>query len=186
MKSLRLVAAAGLAGAMALTGTAFAQAAPMSQPQADVQVAALVNPTDQIFLRRVHQGNLFEIAKGALAVEKGRCASVRRVGRVIARDHTRLDQRLRPVAERERVSLPDTPTRAQQALLRDLQSKSGTAFDRSWLQVQVTVHQQTLKLIQQELRRGQSPQVKQVAREALPVVEKHLAQVRTAQRVCRI
>ncbi|MFB9904286.1 DUF4142 domain-containing protein [Allokutzneria oryzae] len=194
MKSSRLVAAVGLAGAFALTGITAAQASPTpgadrlavtaAASQAEAQLVAQASRIDESFLRKVHQDSLFAIVNGGLAVHKGRCSTVRRLGGVEVRGHRQLDRSLRLVAARERVAIPSTLTRAQQKSLRELARKSGTSFDRAWLRVQVVAHQQTLKLIQRQLRSGQMVEVKQLAREAAPIIRRHLDLARQAMRVC--
>ena len=192
MKPLRFVAAAGLAGAIALTGTTVTQAAtppaadhPAAVSQSSAPLAPQVSRIDERFLKMGHQFNIFEIAKAGQAVDKGRCIRVRQLGITEVGSHRRLDQRLSVVAARERVSLPDRVTPAQMRKLVDLAKRSGADFDRAWLRTQITVHRQELVKIERELPRFQSPEVKQLARETIRVLQRHLALTQAAQRTCR-
>ncbi|WP_030430731.1 DUF4142 domain-containing protein [Allokutzneria albata] len=190
------MAAAGLAGAIALTGTTVAQAATASgadlrtasaaQSQVEARMALEVSRIDATFMQLGHQFNRFEIMMGRLAMIKGQCFSVRRLGITEARGHARLDQKLMVVAARERVGLPRTLLPAQRQLLADLARKSGTSFDRAWLRAQVVAHQHALVFVRQEAQRLQSREVKQLAREAIPVLQRHLVLVRAAQQACRL
>ncbi|MFB9907717.1 DUF4142 domain-containing protein [Allokutzneria oryzae] len=186
MKPLHFLAATGVAGALVLTGTTITQAAtvPESGPLASAVIQPESSRMDRSFLMQAHQGNRFEISAGLLAMHKARCSTVRRLGAEFARDHRKMDAKLRLVSTRERVALPGTMTRAQQVLLRQLAKRSGTAFDRSWLRAQVKAHEQVLALIHQQVRHGYSHEVKQLARGAAPIVLHHLNMARTALRTC--
>ena len=188
MKALRFVAAAGLAGAIALGGTVVAQAAPASN--ADLPTAAVaqqvrqVNRADEIFLKMGHQFGRYEILKSGMAVGKGHCFAVRRLASIEVRSHRLMDQKLRVVAARERVSLPGYLTPQMARTLRVLSGKVGRDFDRAWIQAQTIAHQHALYFVRQEIRSGDSPEVKQLAREALPILERHAALLRATQRTC--
>ncbi|WP_231950853.1 DUF4142 domain-containing protein [Allokutzneria albata] len=169
------MAAAGLAGAIALTGGTATQAATGPQRAPEVQVATQIGQMDATFLKTSHQGNLFEFVLGRMATERGRSAAVRCLGHLFVRDHHNLDQKLVVVATRERLALPHTLSRAQRAIISDLVRRTRADFDRAWVRTQITIQRQTVRLIHQELRFGRSAEVKQVAREALPTVHKHLA-----------
>ena len=194
MKPLRLVAAAGLAGAFVLTGLTVAQAAPA--PDADVrtvasaQVSAPVVPqlnrTDEAFLRMGHQFHRFEILKSSMAVGKARCHAVRNLGIIEARHYRQADYKLRMIAARERVALPDHLTPQMARTLRVLAGKFGSDFDRTWLRVQTVAHRHAVIALRHEILSGRSHEVKQMARTALPIVQRHLAMLRTAQRTCSL
>ncbi|MFB9908993.1 DUF4142 domain-containing protein [Allokutzneria oryzae] len=187
---MRFLVAAGLSGALALTGATVAEATTASvaggpasavtQPQADV----LGNRMDQAFLRMGHEGSLFQIAAGRLAVRKGRCSTVRRLGVEIERDFRKMGREVRMVAERERVLLPRVLPREARVVLRSLAKKSGITFDRAWLRLQAIAHQHAVTFLRMEIRSGKSAEVKHLARIGLPKVRYHLKQVRRALRVC--
>ncbi|WP_078591737.1 DUF4142 domain-containing protein [Streptomyces megasporus] len=138
-----------------------------------------IGEQDSTFLKAAHQGNLAEIAAGQDALRNARTACVRNVGSILIRDHTRLDAQGKAQADKFGVSLPTAPDPEQQRQLADVRAKAGTdAYDRAWLRVQAASHEKTLALIDQEIRAGQNPEVKAVARAARPVVAMHLEMVR--------
>ncbi|SDM59333.1 DUF4142 domain-containing protein [Allokutzneria albata] len=191
MMPLRLVTAAGLAYALLMIGSSTAEAT--RPPSAGLTTSAEArqaadtrqgNRTDESFLQKTHQASLFGIAKGVMAVDKGRCPAVRRLGGDIGRNRNQLDHKIRQLALRARVALPSGPDPEQEAVVGGLAMKSGDGFDRAWLQAQASTHRQVLELARQELLHGQSAEAKRLARDISLTVRKHLEQVRQALRVC--
>jgi putative membrane protein len=143
-------------------------------PSAGLAAAAQANQQDQTFLRKAHQSNLAEIQAGRLAQRKAASASVRDMGARLVRDHTRLDSRLRPVADQLGVNLPDRPNAMQRQVAAQLAARSGAAFDRAWVAAMLVGHRQALADGQAELRSGSSDRVRSLARSAAPVIQGHL------------
>lgn len=169
MSILRSVLAAGAVIAFSAMGMAPAMAQPVSEQ-------------DRTFLITAHQGNLAEIAAGRTAQEKGQAGVVRSIGALLVTDHTRLDAAVQDTARKLGVSLPAQPTPEQQAMQARLAALSGPAFDRAWVAAMIEGHRMALAAGEQELRSGGSPQVKQLAESAAPVIQGHLERLLQAQR----
>jgi putative membrane protein len=74
--------------------------------------------------------------------------------------------------------LPTAPTAAAQRELAAARAKAGSsAYDTAWLNAQDKAHQQTLALIDKELRSGTDSRVKAAAKAARPVVAMHAEMV---------
>lgn len=134
-----------------------------------------VSPQDRSWLIAAHQSNLAEISSGNLAVEKGHTDAVRTAGRMLNRDHSELDSRLRPVAQELGVKLPAKPNAEQQQEAEEFKSLSGTQFDQTWTQKEADGHVKAIEMTEREIQTGSVPQVKQLAQSALPVLKKHLS-----------
>ena len=145
-----------------------------------------VSRQDRRFLREAHQVFLTELKGGWLAVEKGHCAAIRRVGAVLVRDHSQLDARLRQIADRFDVGLPTEPNAAQRAQLEKVGMLSGREFDRAWLDLLLASNRDGLRLGEHELRYGHSSAVKDLVHEASPVDDKHVSLLRDAKKQCHI
>ena len=151
------------AGARADLGDASAQAAPV----------AGVNAQDQTFLRGAHQSNLAEIASAQLAQQKATTQTVKDLAARWLTDHTKLDNDLKPVAQRLQVTLPAAPNAQQQATARRYQQLSGAAFDKFWVESQMTGHMAAMQLGDAEAANGQNADVKQLAAASAPVIAEH-------------
>jgi len=171
---------ASLAGLVVLSlAPATAAHSAMSAPQ-----AAAPSTQDQQFLKAIHQVNLMEIAAGNLAQQKGANQQVKDLGARFVTDHTQLDQTVQNTAKSVGVSLPNAPSAEQESVLKQLRGLSGNAFDTQWVSSQLTGHAQAMQLVQSELSQGVDSMVKQVAQDALPVLQAHHeALVALAQRL---
>ncbi|GAB3150386.1 hypothetical protein GCM10027290_37900 [Micromonospora sonneratiae] len=139
---------------------------------------------DKQFLQAIHQVNLTEIAAGNLAQQKGNNQQVKDLGARFVTDHTQLDQTVQNTAKSVGVSLPNAPNADQQAVLKQLRGVSGSTFDTQWVSSELTMHAQAMQLIQSEISQGADTTVKQVAQDALPVIQAHHeALVALAQRL---
>ncbi|HJU07114.1 MAG TPA: DUF4142 domain-containing protein [Rhodanobacteraceae bacterium] len=141
---------------------------------------AQASPQDRAWLVAAHQTNLAEFAAGNLAAQSGHTESVRNAGRMLVDDHRALDAKLQPVAKQLGVKLPDYPNAQQQAEMQRFQRESGMQFDQTWAHVEGDGHVLAIELTVKETQQGSSPQVKQLAAAALPVLKKHLKVLRQA------
>jgi putative membrane protein len=141
---------------------------------------AQVSPQDRAWLTVAHQTNLAEIAAGDLAAQSGHTESVRNAGRMLVDDHRALDAKLQPVAKQLGVNLPDYPNAQQKAEMQRFRRESGVQFDQTWAHVEGDGHVLAIELTVKETQQGSSPQVKQLAAAALPVLKKHLEVLRQA------
>ncbi|MEV2240224.1 DUF4142 domain-containing protein [Micromonospora sp. NPDC049891] len=154
----------GLLAALVLVGVA---------PAAAAQAAAQPSEQDTQYLQAVHQTNLYEIAAGELAQEKGQNQQVKELGQQFVTDHTELDQSVQELAGQLNVDLPSEPTTDQQTALDQLNNASGEEFDRLWVTQGLAGHVQAIQATQTEISQGTEPQVVQLAQTALPVLQAH-------------
>ncbi|GAA3022795.1 DUF4142 domain-containing protein [Streptosporangium longisporum] len=179
-----------LAAVLAMTGgtTAFAFSPPPpppppapADPSAPAGSPQAANQQDKDFLVKAHQSNLSEIEAGKAARQKttdqsGRpnAATVLELGEMFIADHTKLDATVRQVAGRLGVKLPDAPAPAQREQLDKVAALNGAEFDRAWITAEIAGHRATLAAVDKEIASGASPEVKQIAVTAKPVVQRHL------------
>ena len=158
---------------LVLGALVLALVGPASIAQASTSHAG-VSAQDRTFLRAAHQSNLAEISTGKLADQKGRSAKVRELGRMFIKDHTKLDADLKKVAKNLGVSLPDQPNAEQRALAAKLRKLSGTAFDKAYLDGQLTSHVKARTNGRTELSKGSNPDVLKLAKTSAPIVQHHI------------
>lgn len=139
------------------------QAAPRTAPSQDSN-----------WLVAAHQTNLAEIEAGKLAAQTGHANPIRNAGRMLAKDHAALDAKLKPVAKRLGVKLPDRPNATQRDQMKSWRGVTGIKFDRTWAYDEANDHVRAIELTEREVQHGSLPQVKQLAKAALPVLKKHL------------
>jgi putative membrane protein len=138
------------------------------------QKIAMPNQQDVLFVQEAARSNLAEITEGNLAIQRAPEVSIRDFGSRMVTDHTAQTAMLTSAATNAGIPVPTDLDAAHQAEANALSQLSGTTFDRAYLADQVTGHQATLAILQQEVAMGQDPGLVQVAQTAIPVVQDHL------------
>jgi putative membrane protein len=91
-----------------------------------------------------------------------------------ARDHTQANKELQQIAQQENVTLPTQPTGKDAAATKKLSGLNSTAFDKAYMQDQLSDHQQVVSLFRKEASSGQDPALKAFAQKTLPILQQHL------------
>ena len=143
-------------------------AAPAGAPTAAPQFAAQAAGSD-----------LFEIASGKLAQQKGESAGVKRFGEQLVEEHTKSSNELKAALAgvQPAIALPSAPPTELQARLQALQGLSGEQFDQRFIADQIASHQQTLAAVNGYIASGDNPALRDWARKATGVIQKHLQQL---------
>ena len=162
-KTIATVVTAGV-GAASLLLPATSAAAASGKPTAQ----------DISFLRGAAATDLAEITLGKVALTKATTGASKRFAARMIKDHTAMLADARTVASAEHITLPTTPTPAQQQVAKVVSSKSGLAFDAAYLAAQVLGHKVTLLAGAAEIKLGTNSRIKGQAVDAAPMVEYHL------------
>ena len=168
-----------LVAALALTG--LAGAAGCGSAQAQTPGAARpgqVSAHDIRWLDRAHLADEAEVTTGEFAETNANVPAIRAVGATMVHDHSAMDKKLIHLATALKVSLAGSPTVGQVHTADRLSSELGAAFDHDYTASMMTAHEQMIAATEAEIQDGSSPRVIALARQALPVLEKHLKMVR--------
>ncbi|HET7307433.1 MAG TPA: DUF4142 domain-containing protein [Gammaproteobacteria bacterium] len=135
---------------------------------------------DKKWLKSAHQINLAEIKAGELAEKSAHAHAVRRVGHTLVVDHRMLDAKVMKLAKQLGVNLPGSASLKQKSVLKVIESQAGVSLDKEWLHQEIDGHVAAIEKTKREIHIGSSKQVMQLAKQALPVLEKHLHLLRSA------
>lgn len=136
---------------------------------------------DRAWMDGAHQSNLTEINAGHLAMDKGTSSEIRSLGELLVREHTDLDRRLTAAARQLGVNLSQAPSSRQTQTLDALKKRSGREFDISWLTAMAPAHEEAISKTKIEISKGTAHAATTAAKNALPVLEKHLARIKVAK-----
>lgn len=139
---------------------------------------AAVNPTlsvqDAAFLDGMARAGIEEVAFGQLARSEGTRASTRDYGFRMVNSHTTINQELTRLAAAKHINVPLAIDLAHHQRYVALEALHGRAFDRTYLDEQVTHHAMMLALLRAEAAHGTDPGVRAFARRTEPTIERHL------------
>ena len=150
---------------------------PSASPTASGQNT--LSSSDKKFMTEAAQGGLAEVQLGQLASQRGSSDAVKQYGQHMVDDHTPVNDQLKQLAIQKGVTLPTTIGRKNQQVKQRLSKLSGTNFDRQYLNQMLQDHEKDVAAFKSEAQKGQDPDVKAFAAQALPTLQEHLEQVRS-------
>ncbi|HEY4000132.1 MAG TPA: DUF4142 domain-containing protein [Candidatus Xenobia bacterium] len=136
---------------------------------------------DKRFLSAAYQGNLEEVALGKLAQQKASNPQIKDAGKRMVTDHSKMEDQVKMVAQKEQVSLPAGMSQMQQRDIDKLTKLSGADFDKQYTQMMVKDHQSDVKDFQKEEKGTKDAGIKKLVAGALPTIEAHLTMFQSVQ-----
>jgi putative membrane protein len=168
-----------------LSGAALAQtpAPPMPpnavKPQPVVPPVAATAPADlsgadKKFIEKVASANSAEIQAAQLAQQKASDPHIKDVAQTMLTDHTDAGQKLTALAQQKGVTVPAELAPADQKEIDKFNSLDGKKFDRAYVKAEIKDHKQMLGILKKEASAGKDSDVKALAEQLLPTIQKHL------------
>lgn len=133
-----------------------------------------LSTVDTEFMTKAAQSDLTEITTSQLALQKSQNKSVRNYAQQMIEHHTASSEKLAAIAKAKNFTLPTQMSPEGEALLKKLQSLSGSSFNQAYMQGQVEAHKKTLADYQSYLQNGQDQDLRAFAGEIAPLVAQHL------------
>jgi putative membrane protein len=139
------------------------------------------NTVDQIFARQAFIGGQAEVDLAKLALQRAQSREVKQFAQHMVDDHGKANDRLAKLGKGNKAVLPKGPDADPdaRAVRAQLEKFNGQRFDLEYMAVQIGDHQKTAQLLEHEIGSGQDVQMKNYAKETLPVVLKHLDMAKT-------
>ncbi|MGC0328919.1 putative outer membrane protein [Streptomyces sp. SAI-170] len=129
---------------------------------------------DREFITKVRLAGLWELPAGQQAQQKGTTQAVRTAGQHLVDGHVFLDDRVRDVASRLGLELPNEPNEQQQAWLDTLDAAQGTTYDREFANILRLAHGKVFGVVAQVRASTRNTLVRQLAEDANATVLDHI------------
>ena len=128
---------------------------------------------DRKFVMEAASGGMMEVEAGRLAEQTANNARVKSFGAMMVRDHSAANEQLRAVASSRNMTLPDSMMKKHRDHLESLRSKTGAAFDKQYMSMMVTDHNEDVNKFQVASNNAKDTAVKGFATRTLPVLRMH-------------
>ncbi|MPY62217.1 DUF4142 domain-containing protein [Streptomyces spongiae] len=152
------------------SGTAQAN---MSAGMVDTQWGPLA-ASDRDLIERVRLAGLWELPAAEMAMKKSSSKAVKEAADHLITGHTDLDQRVRTVATKMGIELPDEPNAQQKGWLQQMQAAQGEEFDRTWANLLRSAHGKIFPAIGTVRNNTQNMMVRQLASDTNQTVLDHI------------
>ncbi|MFG2311981.1 DUF4142 domain-containing protein [Streptomyces sp. NPDC048566] len=129
---------------------------------------------DRDFVTRVRLAGLWELPAGQQAEERGTTRAVRAAGEHLVEGHTFLDARVRSVAARLGLELPNQPNAQQRGWLATLDAAHGTEYDRDFANLLRRAHGTVFALVAEVRANTRNALVRDLADDANTTVLDHI------------
>ncbi|MET7983746.1 MULTISPECIES: DUF4142 domain-containing protein [unclassified Streptomyces] len=129
---------------------------------------------DREFVTRVRLAGLWELPAGQQAQERGTTRAVRTAGQHLIEGHTFLDARVRDVAARLGLELPNQPNAQQRQWLSTLGAAHGTRYDQDFANFLRAAHGKVFAMVAQVRANTRNSLVRELADDANIIVLDHI------------
>jgi putative membrane protein len=176
-----LAAASGL---MMMAPATAQNAAPMAGTMTAEQVGAgpMVGTPSANYVAWAANSDMYEIQSSKLALSKAKSDQTKDFAREMIADHMTTTKSLMAALPNTEPKIPK-PGKAMSedniAKIAALKAASADEFDAMYMQQQMQAHQAAWSLHKGYSLDGADPALKQVATSAVPIIEKHLAHLKT-------
>jgi len=142
--------------------------------------------TDANIVAVVDHANMADSATGSVAATKGTNSEVKSFGRDMMRDHHALRKMGQDLAKKLNVTpqppANDSSEARDKAWLDSLQSMpKGAAWDKAYIDHEVSAHQEVLSTLQTAQNAAQNAELKDLITKAIPTIESHLKKAQDIQ-----
>jgi putative membrane protein len=183
-------AAAALVGATAIAQDSTRKAAVGAQDSTRRAAVGAQDSTrkaavsDGLFAQAAASGGLAEVAISELGVQKATNPELKKFSQQMIDEHTRMNQQLMTLAAQKQLPLPRQPDVRAQFCAQSLAGLSGEEFDHCYAKAQLMAHKDSVATFEAEAERGQDPQVRALASQALPRIKEHLKMLEPIAKKC--
>jgi putative membrane protein len=144
------------------------------QQEATQGAKTMKSVTPQSFASQAAVIGKAEIELGQIALKNTQDENVRTYAERMVKDHSAADQKLKAIAAKQNIQLPQSLDPEHQSLKTKLQGLKGEEFDRAYAQAMAKGHDKAVALFESASQQAQMPDdLKRFAASTLPTLEQH-------------
>ncbi|RVT97273.1 DUF4142 domain-containing protein [Mucilaginibacter limnophilus] len=156
-----------------LTGSMFAFQSCKDDNKEDEMVMA-----KQEFVTEAASSNMLEVQAGAMAQQKADNEAVEHYGEHMVTDHTKATVELAAIVNNKDLNMPTQLMEKHQQMLNSIANLTGAAFDKAFMNMMVTSHEQTVALFEKASIQVNDNELRAFAKAKLPTLKAHLEEAK--------
>jgi len=162
-----------------LCAGALACALSVSVATAQQSTATSSAVDDALFTEVAACSGMSEVTLSGLGVQKATNSELKKFSQQMVDEHTKMNQKLVDLAAKKRIAVPRVLDNKTKFCYQNLAGLSGEKFDHCYAKAQLAAHMEAVGTFEAEAERGQDPDVKALASEALPKLKEHLRTIKS-------
>jgi putative membrane protein len=135
---------------------------------------AMVDDNTKDFVKKAATGGMEEVELGRLAQQKASSQRVKNFGQMMVDDHSKANDQLKTIATQKNIDIPAAVTDDQRKDIDMLSKKSGTDFDKAYVDMMVNDHKKDIDEFKKAQAKVNDNDIKNFAINTLPTLQKHL------------
>jgi len=132
---------------------------------------------DMSFVKQATLNGRKEVAAAREALPQLKSPALKRIAEMLVTDHSGANERLSKIAEAKGWPVP-----APQAAAPPASGTASSDFDARWSAEMIAGHEKSIALYRAQAQSGDDKDLRKFARDTLPTIEHHLAELRSAQK----
>jgi len=153
----------------------------VAEEQNDQKFDETKTEDDTEFAVEAADGGMFEVQLGQLAQANASSAEVKNFAKMMVDDHSKANDELKATAAQKNISLPGALSDKCQKKYDELAGKTGEEFDKAYIDLMVSDHEEDLDAFKKEAENGKDADLKAWAAGKVPTLQHHLDAAKTAQ-----
>jgi putative membrane protein len=137
------------------------------------------------FLVDAANGGLAEVRFGEIAQQKATNSKVKDYATMLVNDHSGANSQVKTLAAQRNVTLPDSMSNENQKLADDLAKKSGSSFDKSYIDEMIDDHEKDINMFEKASGDVKDAEIKAFIDNTLPKLRAHLDSAKSIQKVLK-
>ena len=136
---------------------------------------------DADFAVEAANGGMMEVQLGTLALTKATSPDVKSFAQMMVDDHTKANNELKSLAQQKNITLPSTLDNEHQRKFDNLNEKTGTDFDKEYMDLMVKDHKEDVRKFEDEGEDGKDADLKSWASGKVATLRHHLEEAQRIQ-----
>jgi putative membrane protein len=128
---------------------------------------------DSEFVVEAASGSMMEVELGKLAVERANSPQVKNFAQKMVNDHSKANERLKNLAQKKNIAIPNNLPNDHQKKIEDLRGKSGAEFDKEYMDLMVDDHKDDVDKFEKAADDLNDNELRAWASETLPTLRQH-------------
>jgi putative membrane protein len=175
VRNIRLALITG-ASLLALAACQTAQnAATTVKSVAQAQTNPTLSTSDATFINTAGEAGIAEVKFGELAEKKATTVAIRNFAAQMVHDHSAANVKLAALANQKQITPPSSMNSVHSSAYDALDKTRGRAFNKLYMDDQVSDHTQVVQAFTDEAQNGTDPDVRAFAQQMLPTLQNHLS-----------